>query len=96
MPSSADHVPPEYFNEADVCLFRLKDYERAAAAFSLAIERNAQNPTYYANRGDTRLQLEQYRDALADLNEAIRLHGDDAWYYALLPLGCRSQPSTAA
>jgi tetratricopeptide (TPR) repeat protein/predicted aspartyl protease len=54
-----------------------REYERAVADFTKACELDAKNGKYFLQRSQAQLKLGRQAQAMADLNEALRLNPDD-------------------
>ncbi|MBI4300564.1 MAG: tetratricopeptide repeat protein [Chloroflexi bacterium] len=57
--------------------YKAKDYQRAIAWFSDAIREGPKVPQYYQWRADALARLRDYKEALADLTQALELMPDD-------------------
>ncbi len=62
------------------CYHSLKKYEEAIKYFDKAIDNNPYY-TYYFNKTETLLELQQYNEALKTINQAIEVYPDEAILY---------------
>ena len=53
--------------------FREKQYDKAINFYTMAIEKDATDPTFFSNRAQCHLKLENFGSALQDSNSAIKL-----------------------
>lgn len=53
--------------------FRLKQYDVAIKFYTLAIETLPTDPTFFSNRAQCHIKLENFGSALKDSNSAIKL-----------------------
>ena len=74
--------------------FRVKDWDRAAAEFSRAIERGDKNWRTWANRAQCLAELRQWDRAAADCTRALELQPHDLGLLVLrLSLLCAAEPA---
>ena len=58
-----------------------RDYATAVAAYSCAIQADAENATAYNGRGNAQRHLREYSAAIADYNSAIEIDSSAAIYF---------------
>ena len=66
------------------------DYQAAATEYSKAIELVSNNFNYYKNRAMAWVKLEKYHDAIADLDETIKINPGYHYIYNLKGVCCRA------
>ncbi|KIV89289.1 hypothetical protein PV10_08867 [Exophiala mesophila] len=70
-------VDPEACKAAGNKFFKAKDYERAIAEYTKAVEAEPSNPTYLSNRAAAYISANKYSLALGDSLQANRLDPDN-------------------
>ncbi|KIV80449.1 hypothetical protein PV11_07947 [Exophiala sideris] len=69
----APKVDPEACKAAGNKFFKAKDYERAIAEYTKAVDAEPSNPTYLSNRAAAYISANKYNQALGDSLQANRL-----------------------
>lgn len=67
---------------------KLKQIPKAAASFASAIKLDPTNPEFHVRRANFNLLVGFFENALADIDEAIRLRPDNAEYYWIKGVIC--------
>ncbi|KAI9680972.1 MAG: hypothetical protein M1829_001052 [Trizodia sp. TS-e1964] len=74
-PPAAD---PEAFKAAGNTYFKLKEYGKAIAEYTKAIDADPRSPTYLSNRSAALIELKRFNEALADSKAADALKPNDS------------------
>ncbi|KAJ9498785.1 hypothetical protein LTR99_007768 [Exophiala xenobiotica] len=72
-PAPKEKVDPEACKAAGNKFFKAKDYDKAIAEYSKAVEADPTNPTYLSNRAAAYISANKYSQALGDSLQASRL-----------------------
>lgn len=76
--------------------YKLKDYRKALACYTRAIELCPESVAYYGNRAACRMMMGLYQDALEDARESTRLDTTFAKGYVRIAKCCLALGDTAA
>lgn len=76
--------------------YKLKDYRKALACYTRAIELCPDSVAYYGNRAACRMMMGSYQDALEDARESTRLDSSFAKGYVRIAKCCLALGDTAA
>lgn len=76
--------------------YKVKDYRKALACYTRAIELCPDTVAYYGNRSACRMMMGMYQDALEDARESIRLDTGFAKGYVRVAKCCLALGDTAA
>ena len=76
--------------------YKVKDYRKALACYTRAIELCPESVAYYGNRAACRMMMGLYQDALEDARESTRLDSGFAKGYVRIAKCCVALGDTAA
>lgn len=76
--------------------YKARDYRKALACYSRAIELCPRCVAYYGNRSACRMMLGQWAEALEDARQSVRLDGRFAKGYVRIAKCCLAMGDTAA
>lgn len=76
--------------------YKVKDYRKALACYTRAIELCPDSVAYYGNRAACRMMMGSYQDALEDARESTRLDSSFAKGYVRIAKCCLALGDTAA
>jgi DnaJ family protein C protein 7 len=76
--------------------YKVKDYRKALACYTRAIELCPDSVAYYGNRAACRMMMGLYQDALEDARESTRLDSGFAKGYVRIAKCCLALGDTAA
>lgn len=92
--------PPEVLAEEKKAegnaYYKVKDYRKALACYTRAIELCPDSVAYYGNRAACRMMMGSYQDALEDARESTRLDSSFAKGYVRIAKCCLALGDTAA
>ena len=71
----------ELFNRAGICFHGLKDYAKAVACYTKALELDPKTATFHMNRARSWISLKHYDRAITDCTLAIKLDDTEADHF---------------